>query len=128
MEKFQIKKMKPVSSDARGYIADILNDKSIRHIGLITCKLGSIRGKHYHKKQSQYTFIISGKIRLIVKDLKAKNSKIKELILNEMDLVLIPPFFYHSMEALQDSKILTLSSSSRSGNKFEDDTFRIKLP
>lgn len=127
MGKFKIIKINPVASDARGYIADILNDKSIKHVGIITCKAGSMRGGHYHKKQKQYTFVVKGKLRLTVKDLKAKNSKPQESIIKEMDIAEIPPYFYHSMEALEDSTILTLSSKSRSGNKFEDDTFRIKL-
>ncbi len=127
MGKFKIIKIKPIASDGRGYIADILNDESIKHVGIITCKAGSVRGKHYHKKQKQYTFVIKGKLKLVVKDLKAKTSKPKESIIKEMDIAEIPPYFYHSMEALDDSTILTLSSKSRSGNKFEDDTFRIKI-
>ena len=127
MKKLRVGKAKIVHEDSRGYIADILNDKLIRHIGIITCRKGSVRGQHYHKSQKQYTFVVSGKIKVVIRNLKNKKQKNEQFVLGAMDIIAIPAMHYHLIEALEDSTILTLSTKSRSGNKFEDDTFRLKL-
>ncbi|MBI2653360.1 WxcM-like domain-containing protein [Candidatus Woesearchaeota archaeon] len=126
MEKFEIVKIKPVSEDARGMIAEILNNEPILHVGIITVKSNSIRGNHYHKNQTQYTFIIDGKFKLLIKNLKDNNAKTEQYEVDNFDLIKIPTYFYHSFEALKDSTILTLSTKSREGDNYELDTFRVK--
>jgi len=118
-------KIKPAFTDQRGTIWDFLTDEKIQHVGYFSSKKGSIRGKHYHKEQKQYTLIMKGKVKVIVRDLSIKDSKIEECQLEKMEMVVFPPNYYHAIEALEDSECLVLTSKSRSGSKYEDDTYRV---
>ncbi|MGI0009822.1 MAG: WxcM-like domain-containing protein [Nitrosopumilaceae archaeon] len=121
----EITKIKPAFIDERGSIWDLLTNDNIHHIGLLISKKGSIRGKHYHKKQKQYTLVLNGKVRIAVKDLLQTNSKLEIIDLQKMEMILLPPFHYHSIEALEDSECLIFTSKSRVGGGYENDTFRI---
>ena len=65
--------MKPAFEDQRGSIWDFLTDETIHHIGLLITKKDTIRGKHFHKEQKQYTLVLSGKIRVTAKNLHDLN-------------------------------------------------------
>lgn len=121
----EIKKIKPVFVDERGSIWDFLTDMAIHHIGFLETKKGAIRGKHYHKEQTQYTLVTKGKMRIIVRDVSGNNSPIEEYELGPYDMITFPPYCYHSIEALEDSECLVFTSKSRKGTGYEDDTYRI---
>jgi len=121
----EIKKLKPVFIDERGSIWDLLTDEDIHHIGFFTSKKGSIRGKHYHKEQKQYTLVTKGKIRVKVKNLSAKDTDIETYDLEQNEMILFLPYHYHSIEALEDSECFVFTSKSRKGTGYEDDTYRI---
>lgn len=121
----KIMKIKPAFVDKRGSIWDFITNEKINHIGMLVSKKGSIRGKHYHKKQKQYTLVLNGKIRVVTKNILKKNAKLKKFDLKKMEMILLPPFHYHSLEALEDSTCLIFTSKSRSGSRYENDTLRI---
>ena len=121
----KIIKIKSAFADERGSIWDLLGNEQINHIGMLLSEKDSIRGKHYHKKQKQYTLVLNGKIRIVAKDLSKKDSEIESFELNEMEMALFPAFCYHSLEAIEYSKCLIFTSNSREGNSYEEDTFRI---
>ena len=121
-----ITQIKPAFEDERGSIWDFLTDENVHHIGFLISKKGAVRGKHYHKKQEQYTLVLKGKIKVVTKDLKNDNSSIETKELNKMDMVYFPPYLYHSIEAIEDSECLVFTSKSRKGSGYEDDTFRIQ--
>ena len=121
----EITKIEPAFVDERGSIWDLLTTEKVHHVGFLISKKGSIRGKHYHKEQKQYTLVLSGKVRIVVKNLLENNAKLETCDLQKMEMVLFPPFHYHSVEALEDSECLVFTSESRSGTGYEDDTFRI---
>ena len=120
-----ITKIKPTFEDERGTIYDLLTDESIHHVGLLKSKKDSVRGKHYHKEQKQYTLVMKGRVKVITKNLLDENAEIKTIELNEMDMILFPPFYYHALEALDDYECLVFTSKSRQGTGYEDDTFRV---
>lgn len=118
-------KFKPAFVDERGSIWDFLTDENIHHVGFLISKKNSIRGKHYHKEQMQHTLVLKGKLKIVTKNLLDENAPIEELILNEMEMVLFPPYCYHSLEALEDSRCLVLTSKGRGGQDYERDTIRV---
>ena len=118
--------MKPAFEDQRGSIWDFLTDETIHHIGLLITKKNTIRGKHFHKEQKQYTLVLSGKIRVTAKNLHDNNSELEIKELKKMDMVFFPPYMYHSVEALVDSECLIFTSKSRKDSGYEDDTFRVE--
>ena len=68
---------------------------------------------------------MKGRVKVITKNLLDENAEIKTIELNEMDMILFPPFYYHALEALDDYECLVFSSKSRQGTGYEDDTFRV---
>lgn len=121
----EIKKLKPAFVDDRGSIWDFVTDDTIHHSGFLISKKNSIRGKHYHKEQKQYTLVLKGKMQISIKNLLDANSNLEVFELNEFEMILIPPFHYHSLKALDDSQCLIFTSKSRANMGYEEDTFRV---
>src|SRR3989344_7350324 len=124
LNKVTIQKIQPVHTDGRGAITDILEGVSIKHVGLVTFRKGVVRGNHYHKKQTQYSYLLEGEIRLVTK--KASGGKITSKITKPGDFISIPPGFIHAYAATEKSSMVVLTNFSRSIKKYEDDTFRVQ--
>ena len=122
----EIKKIEPAFEDERGSIWDFLTDETTHHIGFLISIKDSIRGSHYHREQKQYTLVMKGKIKVTTKNLQNNNSEIEIKELTAMEMVLFPPYCYHSIEAIDDAECLIFTSKSRKGTGYEDDTFRVK--
>ncbi len=122
----KIIKIQPAFTDERGEIFDLLTTEKVDHVGMLTSKKGSIRGKHYHKIQKQYTFVLSGKLKIVTKDVSKDGSKLEEFEIKENEMVVFPPYCYHSLEALVNSIVLVFTTKSRVNGGYEDDTFRIE--
>ena len=125
INKVTIKNIKSAHTDERGAITDILEGVPIKHVGLVTFNKGVVRGNHYHKKQTQYTYLLEGEIKLITR--KASGGKVTTTITKPGDFISIPPEFIHTYIAIKKSSILVLTNFSRSIKKYEDDTFRVGL-
>lgn len=123
--KFVNKIIKPVFSDKRGHIYDILEGEKVGHVGMITFSKGVVRASHYHLKSTQYSYVISGKIELTIATHEGKNKK--TYILNEGSFNVIPPKTYHRYKALTKAVILDLTTMSRNDNGYEKDTVRIEI-
>lgn len=121
-------KIKSASTDKRGYIFDIWTE-AVHHIGIVTFVKGSVRGRHYHKLSSQNNYLIKGKLKLVVKSLKVKNSVPQTIIIQEGEMVIVPPNWYHEFTALAPSHLLFSTSGSRKhGSKdYEKDNYRIEI-
>lgn len=121
----EIMKIKPAFIDMRGSIWDLIPTNDIKHVGLLINTNGSVRAKHYHKNQIQYTLVLEGRVKVTTKDLKSKDSQIEVREIGEMEMLVSPPYQYHEFESLGDSKCITFSTSKHSGEDYENDTFRI---
>lgn len=123
MNKTIVYTIKPVFSDKRGDIFDILEDK-VNHIGMVTfAKKGVIRGNHYHKKSTQFTYVLSGKIKMTTTNLKGNEKKV--FIMQKDSFAKIPPSTIHIYESLSKAEILDMTTESRKGTGYEKDTIRI---
>ena len=121
----EIIKIKPAFTDERGNIWDFLTDQEINHIGFLESKANSVRGKHYHKEQKQYTLVLNGRVKITGKNLLDNNSDIEEVELGKMEMVVFPPYYYHAIKTLEDSECLVFTSKSRKDSRYEEDTVRI---
>jgi len=115
--------LKIAFKDRRGKIIDLIEGEKISAITLITIKKGAIRGNHYHKKTWQWSYIVSGKMRLVT---KMPNQKIKKTLLNPGDLALTLPGELHALIGIEDCKFLVFTKGPRSGKGYESDTFRLE--
>ena len=122
----QKQRLIPISQDERGQIVKILEGK-ITSVLVIPSRKGAIRANHYHKKDTHYVYMISGKMRYTVKDLSKKRARKQWVILNPGDLVYTPAMTAHAMEFLEDSVFLALTTQKRDQKHYEDDTVRIAL-
>jgi len=122
----EITKIVPVFTDERGSLWDLLTNENIKHIGFLDSKKNSIRAKHFHKKGKQYTLVLKGKVKVIIKNLLEENSPIETFELNQMEMILILPYYYHSVESLTDSQILFFSTITRSEGGYENDTVKVE--
>jgi quercetin dioxygenase-like cupin family protein/SAM-dependent methyltransferase len=121
----EVEKINPAFSDDRGKITDLLN-RSINHVGLITTRAGSVRGEHYHKLSTQYSYILSGKFEVLVASVyNPKN--VKKIILEEGELITIEPKTMHRFKAIEDAIMIDMISESRAGSKYEEDVVRVKM-
>lgn len=113
----------PAFTDARGSIFDIV-EKQISHVGLITSTVGAVRGNHYHKTSTQFSYIVKGKFKFITSDIDGSNRV--ETILEEGDYSEIPPGVVHTYVALTDGAVfLDMTTLARGEKGYEDDTVRV---
>jgi len=108
--------------DERGIIRDILFNEVIEHVTIISSKKGAVRGDHYHKYTSQYTYVIRGSFKVIS---QMQNEQVEVGIIKQNDLLFTPPMEKHVLISLEDSEILALTRGPRGGENYENDTFRL---
>lgn len=128
MNKFNdviVKKIEPVYTDERGQIKDILNE-NLKHVGIISTEKDAIRGNHYHETSKQYTYLLSGKIKILLAKVDSP-TKIEKIILSPGELVTIPPLTIHKFKALEKSVFIEMDSKTRAGSGYEDDLIRVSI-
>ena len=69
-------KIKINFKDTRGIIVDLLEKKKINAITYITQNKGKVRGNHFHKKTTQWNYLIKGRIKIVT---KKKNKSVKKV-------------------------------------------------
>ena len=123
--KVTVQKIKPAHTDNRGIIVDILEKVPVKHVGLVTFEKGVVRANHYHKKQTQYTYVLEGEIKLVTQYFEGGKKTTKTT--KPGDFVTIPAGFVHAYLATKKSVIIVLTDYSRDMKSYEEDTFRVKL-
>ena len=121
----EIDKIKPAFTDDRGEIYDILSDPSIQHITIFTINKDSVRGKHFHKEEKQWLFVLKGQIKVKTKNFLEKDSKLEEFELKEKDLIFFPTYSYREILGISNSECLFITSKSRNNNLNLNDTFTV---
>lgn len=121
-----IRNITPEFTDVRGAITKILdNGTPIKSILLITSHTGSVRANHYHKKDSHYSYLLSGKMEY--SERPVDGGDIQTAALSAGDMVFTPPQMIHAMRFLEPSVFLAMATESRSQEDYEADTVRIEL-
>lgn len=115
----------PAFTDERGTITDLLNRVEIAHIGIITSKKGTIRGNHYHKRASQYIYVLTGTIELFR---QGTVGEVQMTAYKRGELFLDPPQSAHAMRFPEDTEFLVLTTLPRDEGGYEEDTVRLETP
>ena len=121
----EVKKIEVAYKDETKSISDILN-KPGGHVGLITNEVDSIGGNHYHKKSTQYSYILSGKHEVLLAQAEDP-SNVKKVVVRTGDLIIIPPNIIHQFKTIEKAIMVDIVSESREGTGYEDDVYRIKI-
>lgn len=121
-----VKNILPFFTDTRGEMSHLIEGKTTFNSAvLITCKKGSVRANHYHKKDSHYSYLLKGRMNYYYKT--KETDKPKKIVLRKGDMVYTPPGEIHAMEFPVDSIFIALTTEKRDGKKYENDTVRIKI-
>lgn len=112
--------------DKRGTITDIFTNSPKDHATIIFSKKGSVRGNHYHKKSTQYDFVVSGQLTVLSQ--KIGSTKIEKHILKPNDLLRHDPMEAHTLIANKDTVFIAFVDGLRGGSDYEKDTFRLEKP
>ena len=111
--------------DRRGEIKDILVKERIDYVTLITCRKGSTRGNHYHKKTVQMAYVMDGRVKVLT---QMPGKKVKATIVRRGSIIVNEPLERHAIIALEDSTLLVLTRGLRGGKDYETDTYRLAEP
>jgi quercetin dioxygenase-like cupin family protein len=123
------RKIRPEFVDERGAITRLLDDErtSIKSILLITAKAGTVRANHYHKTDSHYCYMLSGRMQYFEEPVGIENVSRESVIVESGDMVYTPPMAAHAMRFIEDSVFLAFSTRSREQELYEEDTVRVTL-
>ncbi|MEK6880317.1 MAG: cupin domain-containing protein, partial [Nanoarchaeota archaeon] len=122
----KIEKINPVRIDERGTISDLLN-KNINHVGLIITEKGAVRGAHYNKFSTQYSYILSGKFEVLLAHSNQPHN-LRKVILHAGELITIPKNIIHSFKAVDRATfMINMVSKSREGNKYEEEVIKVDI-
>jgi len=106
---------------------DVFDGENIRHVGHITSKTGSTRGNHYHKEQTQYTYILRGKAYWYTKDMNDPSAEVHRTLIGVGDLATDLPHVAHAIFALEDTEFIFFTDAVRTDDGYEKDTIRIDI-
>ena len=121
----KIVKPRAAFKDTRGSITDILDGVPVECVTLLTFKRGAVRGNHYHKKTTQYAYLLEGKLRVFT---QLPGRPVRSRVVSAGELIVTPPKERHAFEALKDTMILACAHGPRAGRSYEADTFRLSEP
>jgi quercetin dioxygenase-like cupin family protein len=122
MEKIEII---PAFKDHRGEITDLLENENINAVTVITFSEGAVRANHYHKKTTQWNYLMSGCVKLLS---QAPGKPVIETIMEPGDFVATGPNVSHALLALKASSLMVFTKGPRGGKEYESDTFRLETP
>ena len=118
-------RVKPAVADRRGTITDVLDGTRVECVTLVTTKKGAVRGNHYHKKTTQYTYVLEGRFRLFTQRV---GRPVQSRVVKAGELVVTPPLERHAFVALEDSLLIACAHGPRAGRSYESDTYRLDVP
>jgi len=107
--------------DDRGVIQDLLVTPLDAVTEIRTCK-GKIRGNHTHRETVQYTYVVSGLLRVVTRQ---GGGPLRDRVYAPGDMACEHPGVTHAWEALEDTTVLVFTKGPRSGTAYESDTERL---
>jgi len=111
--------------DSRGMIQTII-EANIRSVQIITSNAGTVRANHYHKNDSHYMYILSGKARYIYRPVGVETPPL-HISLDINQLIYTPPMVEHALEFIDDTMFLNITTQSRVQSNYESDIVRVDL-
>ena len=119
-------KRKANFTDKRGAIMDIFVKEPYEHCVIVHSKKGAVRGNHYHMKSLQADFMLYGKMQGFGR--KQGSKKIEKFVVVPNEVTYWEKGEVHEFIALEDCGFLSFVNGPRGGDKYESDTYRLKIP
>src|SRR5207245_1435526 len=83
-------------------------------------KKGAVRGNHYHKKTTQYLYVLHGRFRAFE---QRRGGPVEQRVLKAGDLWITPPRARHAILALEEGTFVACARGPRAGKDYENDTY-----
>jgi dTDP-4-dehydrorhamnose 3,5-epimerase-like enzyme len=115
-------------SDKRGELVELRSDtirRNMRHLFVSYTKLNCQipRGNHYHKYKNEWFYVIQGKMRMRVKDLKTGMEEEYNFSDRLKKFIHIRPNLVHTFWNAGKNDLILLSLVDRKFNKKKPDTY-----
>lgn len=107
--------------DGRGVIQDLLAGP-IDAVTEIFTRGSAVRGNHVHSQTTQWTYIVSGRLRVVTRD---PGGEVHDRTFGPGETACEPPGVAHAWQALGDTIVLVFTRGPRSGANYEDDVQRL---
>lgn len=120
-----IRHINPAFVDARGEIHNLF-EGHLGHVAMITSKKGTVRANHYHKKDHQFIYLVSGAFESHSVDTR-DTSKRLVLYVKPGDIVETPTLIAHAQKFTEDSVFLAFTTLERESGKYEEDTIAYQV-
>ena len=92
--------------DDRGVLREILRNNTWQQLNEYERKKKSIAGNHYHKDMSEFFYVVSGSMDVILYNVKTKVRT--EFAAKKGDAFTVEPFEVHTLVFTEDSVFITL--------------------
>jgi quercetin dioxygenase-like cupin family protein len=113
-------------TDERGIIKDIFYSTDINHACLITNAPNAVRGNHYHKLTTQYTYVLTGTLYYYSKPYGSKKPA-ECYVASKGDVIISEPNEVHAMQAGDTGcTFIAFAAGPRGGKDYESDTYKLK--
>jgi dTDP-4-dehydrorhamnose 3,5-epimerase-like enzyme len=107
--------------------ADLLAGK-IKNIHLASIKPMKIRGNHYHQNKTEYIFIFSGDVEVVIKDtVTNKIEKHDSIKCDTPYLLIAKPKFAHAIKNIGEKDVYLFCFGTKSYDSADPDVFSEKL-
>src|SRR3972149_4368027 len=93
----RVERRKPVFKDARGVITDVLDSVPVECVTVLKTRKGAVRGNHYHKKTTQYLYVLTGRFQVFE---RRPGGPVERRLLRPGDILITPPWVGHAVVAL----------------------------
>lgn len=112
--------------DDRGRITDIFYQASMNHACIITNEPGAVRGNHYHKLTTQYTYILSGNLIYYSRGVDS-TAPTNVYVAAPGDFIISEPNEIHAMKSgMEGCTFIAFAAGPRGGEDYENDTYRVE--
>ena len=128
--KYKIKELE-IHSDNRGWLVELLKanqlEKPVKQIYIASIKPGCVRGNHYHLKRMEWFFIVAGKAKLSLQDIKTKEKISFKLSPREPKVITIFPNISHAIKNVGKEVVYLVSAQSDIYNPRRPDAFHWEI-
>lgn len=108
--------------DERGVIQDLLG--AVDAVTEIQTKNGAVRGNHIHKLTTQWTYVVSGRLKVAW----TLDDGVHTATYGPGVLIRESAGIPHAWKALEDTTVLVFTKGPRSGDAYASDTQRLAVP
>jgi dTDP-4-dehydrorhamnose 3,5-epimerase-like enzyme len=123
-----------VKTDDRGWLAEILRSgtlasgTSMSQLFVTVGNPGKTKGKHYHRRKTEWFSVVSGNAKLYLKDVRTGEEKVVPMGEKNMVTVTIPPHIAHAITSDGDGPFYLIVVASEEFDASDPDTFPFDFP